>query len=1176
MTAIVGPNGCGKSNISDAIRWVLGEQSAKALRGSKMEDIIFNGTDAEKPMGMAEVSLTFTDCEGVLETEYNEVTITRRVFRSGEGQYFINRAPCRLKDIQRLFMDTGVGTNSYSLMEQGRIDRILSSRPDDRREVFEEASGITKFKADKKEAIRKLDHTEANLLRLADIVKEVKRQIISLQRQAGKARRYKELQSQLRGLDLYVSRKRLEEMEASSGRLQKSLNQFTNEHDELKKQIDTNEQRETSLRHEISEMENTISNAMDASMRARSELERARQLARVNRDRIAELKALTARDNRDVSESQQKIEAYREQLTELQKEAVTANQAKEQAEADLEQKRQVLLQHENALEEKRNTLRDNRNRGLELESRLAKLQNELADMEAKVRSEVVRRERLFAEDEEMKRAVESYEARLKEMDSARTRQKTALDESEEQLKALLAGRAEKQKNIQQLESEKNRLQQERASREAKLEMLLADDLADTFPAGAQMLLNPPDDLTVEQGKILGALADLVTVDKEYQTALESVLRAWQDAVVVNTPGTLRDLMTILEMRDEGPARLLAAETANQKEAGTPENLPGISIFSQLNCDEKLKSMLTGLLGPVQIVDSLEIPAIQGLTTCTWVTRTGSILRADGSGEYWAGGRQTNNPLRKKHLAEENRQAISELDRQLNSCTGKMDALKQEGEEHNEQVFQAQQRVDDARRTFAQAQGEFQVIEQEAKQAAKRAEAVAWELQSLTQAEGPKDNRRTEIAETIQNVKQQQADLRQAIQQQTRELEEQDEKRSTYLSEMTESRVHAAECRQKVEQIKHQAVPIESQIESLETMIKERAEGVSSYENRIHDLQRQIEEADNSIEPLEKKAAEYAAAHEETKKSRDSKSSELEQLQQVMRQQRNRMEEQQNKRSQIDVHLAEQKMRKQNLLDRIRADYHINEEQIAEEPEPEWENETPPSREDIDTSIAEIRTKLESMGPVNLVAIEEYKELEERYQFLTEQQEDLINAKQQLLDMIRKINNTTTEMFSDTFNAVNENFQVMFKQLFGGGSAKLVLLDEEDVLESGIEIIARPPGKKLQGVSLLSGGERTLTAVGLLFALYMVKPSPFCLLDELDAALDESNIGRFVDTVSGFIQKSQFLVITHNKRTISAADVLYGITMEKKGVSKIVSVKFSNHENDDNPDAKEPEDSAPEE
>jgi chromosome segregation protein len=394
--------------------------------------------------------------------------------------------------------------------------------------------------------------------------------------------------------------------------------------------------------------------------------------------------------------------------------------------------------------------------------------------------------------------------------------------------------------------------------------------------------------------------------------------------------------------------------------------------------------------------------------------------------------------------------------------------------------------------------------------------------------------------------------------QTEEQRKREQERGARLSEVTEKRVHLAELRQAADGLAAQREGLRVRMAELESLIHDRRKGLLTYHSRIEEMARQIEEARTRVQPIEETLRQHQETLSATRQQRESMTGQLQQMEEELRGKRAALDDLRTRRSHRDVEVAEQRMRRQNTVERIAQEYHLTPEEMENEPPPVWENDQKPERDTLETLIAELRTKLDSMGPVNLVAIEEHQELEERLNFLTTQQDDLVKAKEQLMEMIRRINRTTTEMFTNTFNQVNEHFQETFKILFGGGSAKLVLVNDEDILESGIEIIARPPGKKLQTVSLLSGGERTMTAVALLFALYIVKPSPFCVLDELDAALDDSNINRFVLMLEGFLKTSQFIVITHNRQTIEAADALYGVTMEKHGISKIVSVRFHKH------------------
>ena len=558
MMAIVGPNGCGKSNVSDAIRWVLGEQSPKALRGGAMTDVIFNGTDQAKPLAMAEVSLTLTGCETVLGTEYNEVTVTRRVFRSGEGQYFINKTPCRLKDIQRLFMDTGLGTNSYSVMEQGRIDQILSSRPDDRREVFEEASGISKYKADKKEALRKLEHTEANLLRLSDIIKEVKRQIISLQRQVGKAKRYKSLQDQLRACDVWLAKGRLAELDESLAALEAELKTHAAREEELRVGVEKAETRAAELRQDMAAVEGRIAAAMDAASEASGALARARELIRVNQERAQELETLSQRDSRETESAKASLAGHQDELDALKKDLIAATDAHESARQELEQRQAALAAHDQETAGARKRLQDLRTEALDLESRLARLQNEWNEIEARERTDLLRRERFAAEKAEAERAVESYAERLSLMGTQRDQKQAGAEEAQRQVADLRQSQAARAEQSAALQKEISKLASEAAAREAQVN-LLARSRAEArgFPSGAKKLLEKAAVPGVDAKQVLGALAEKVRADKDHQLALEAALRAWLDAVVAQDAAAALEIAKNLQAAQGGAVRLLA-------------------------------------------------------------------------------------------------------------------------------------------------------------------------------------------------------------------------------------------------------------------------------------------------------------------------------------------------------------------------------------------------------------------------------------------------------------------------------------------------------------------------------------------------------------------------------------------------------------------------------------------
>ncbi|HMP72930.1 MAG TPA: chromosome segregation protein SMC [Kiritimatiellia bacterium] len=1152
MTAIVGPNGCGKSNVADSIRWVLGEQSAKALRGGKMEDVIFSGTDTQKPHGMAEVSMTLADCEATLGLDYNEVTITRRVFRSGDGQYFINKAPCRLKDIHRLFMDTGIGTNSYSIMEQGKIDRILSSRPEDRRAVFEEASGITKYKADRKEALRKLEQTEANLLRLDDIIREVKRQIISLQRQAGKARRYQTMREQLQAYEVYGARLRVHDLDQALHTLQTRIASILEQDQTIRTGIAEAEEATTARRAELTAAEEDMAREMEEAVRLRTDLDRVRELIRTNHERIAELEHLSARDSRDADDARIRLDQHQTSRAEEAQRLAAAHQERDHADHALTAQVALLSEQDKAVADINRLLHQLRSEQVELDTRLAQQQNELAKIDAEERQNDLRLERLAAEQTETLRVVETLTARGNDMAATLATLVQAVETETARLEEAQRLRRDKAGAIAELKQLLADLKPKAAGKKAQIDLIdRSRDQQEGFPEGARRILKKDPALVTDPSAIIGPLADALHAEPDYQIALQAVLRPWLDALILRNEDDLRSLLNALDANQAGSARLVQADLPAPA-ASAPG---GNRLLDHVRVEPACRNLLETLIGQVLVVEGpadLPRPLPPG---STFVTQTGLVL-GHGTAERWSADGAATNPLARRQLRDSLARELDELNRHIDTHEQRLADLAREESTVETHIEDARRKLEEARRNHASAEGEHRVLLRQKKEAEQRVETVTYELNSLAERKSGGGDRRHAIAARMQEIRDRQGEIRATLGAKTEELRDHDQKRNTLQAAVTELRVTFSERRQTAEYLAHRIDQLDSRLRELSTLIEERSRGVDTYRERIEGLRTGIQTAEQRIPPLETETADLARRIDERKAAKDALLAELATTEQRLRDHRNQHEELNQKRSQAEVELAQQQIRRQNLVDRITGEYRITLEDIERCPEPQWENGEKLPREALDNFVAELRAKIEAIGPVNLVAIEEHAELEERYAFLTAQNSDLINAKQQLIEMIKEINKTTTDLFSTTFNQVNENFQKMFEQIFGGGTAKLVLTDEGDILESGIEIIARPPGKKLQTVSLLSGGERTMTAVALLFALYMVKPSPFCVLDELDAALDDANIGRFVRTVQGFLGDSQFIVITHNRQTIAAAGTLYGVTMEKQGISKIVSVKFS--------------------
>lgn len=1154
MTAIVGPNGCGKSNTSDAIRWVLGEQSAKALRGGNMADVIFTGTDSHKPLNMAEVSLTLADCEEALKTEYSEVTITRRVFRSGEGQYFINKKPVRLKDIQNLFMDTGIGRNSYSILEQGKIDQILSSRPDERRMVFEEASGITKYKADKKTTLRRLAETESNLIRLEDIIRENNRRIGSLQRQAGKARRYQAMKTELRGFDLYVTRKRLKEMEAEIFELEKQITSINEQVTAKRKEVETTENEASQAREDLANAEKAIAECMEESVRLRNEYQGAKQSIQVNHDRIKELEAYATRDSKDAEEAKTRLEEHRVSYQEQENRIATIMREREEAQGALKES----VDKQKDLEQRASTLREElngmRKQSIQLDDRNTQLHNELSEYDARERSAVIRKERLTAEKEESAKELNVATKKMGEMSAAIENAKVGVQKQKQFLDELVERKKNKSREINQLRQRINQLENEASAKRAKVELLTAPDAQnEAFPGGARFLLNKHESDNVDRSKVLGALAELFEVEPEFQTALEASLRTWLDAVVVEDVLVAQDFLRELVDREEGSARIL---TANIGEPYVSEETAGVALIDHLQYDQRVTNLVRYLLGSVRVLQTLDQLPEELDPYATYVTKSGAIIRNDGSVEYWKSNEQQGNPVAREQMLKQSQADLAKLEEEGKEKRKLLDALQGEESSTGKAEQEAREALNKARQGLASREGEFHVVSRSVKETEQRASRAEVQLNALLQQESGSGNQRAEISDEIEKIRTERANKRSRINEKEKQLEGLERERQTAGAAVTEKRIKFAELSQQVDHVSRQKDSMRERVKELEALIDERAKGITSYKERVEDLERQIEEAKGKIDPLEQALNEGNQKLEQHRSLRGERLKTVEEADTKLRESRATMDDMQTRKNKLEVTVAEHKVRHSNIIERLADEYQVSVEQLIEEPDPEWKDGKVPPMEELESKIAELKAKLDAMGPVNLIAIEEYQELEDQQQLLVHQQQDIIKAKHEMMEMIKKIDQTSTELFTKTFEQISENFQAMFKKIFGGGNAKLVLIDEDDVLETGIDIIAKPPGKQLQTVSLLSGGERTMTAVALLFSLYQVKPSPFCVLDELDAALDDANIGRFVAVVKEFVESSQFIVITHNQQTITAADVLYGVTMQQKGVSKVVSVKLT--------------------
>lgn len=1199
VTAVVGPNGCGKSNIADAIRWVLGEQSAKALRGGKMQDVIFEGAERRKPLQVCEVSLLFTDCEEQLGLQFNEIEITRRVSRDGQSDYYINGKACRLKDIQQIFMDTGVGRTSYSIMAQGQIDQILSSNPNERRAIFEEAAGITKYKSQRKEALSKLNAVETNLNRLNDVVDEVKRQINSLRRQASKALRYKRIRFRLQHLDLAHSGRQFDLLRVAVSEMDDRLRTLSAEVEKQRGQLSHREEEIEKKKAERAETNMRLQEVQQGVFDLRSRKEQAE-----NKGRLAEARR-TDLEGR-IGEAEDEILSIESQLAEIAKRAEGNAQIKQEqlhlvgnSDEVFQLRSQELASIQNQLTEAEKALEREKHSLMRYENDVARSRNQSSMIEVNVKSDQMRQASLDGEIADIKAdsqaVVESLaevQANIARIEEEAGRAEAAVTTAQEHVGASRGAYQELQQQIQEVD----RAMTQSGARLRLLQQL--EEKLEGFSDGAKAFLQGKLDHALGEENSRKPVTQHVNVPEEYTRAVETLLGAAVDAVAVRDPSAALTVVELLEQQKLGKACIqFPTVGGNGNGAGLPAFLkPAVTL---LDCEEEegeehpLKSLLAESYFTESAGDFITFwKENPGFPFVHVATAKGELI--DRRGLVFGGFSKAQGSSILKRSGE-----IQELTADVADHQRKLRALHKESEEQKERLAEAERAVDAARNALmgigekrSSLQAEARGLERSRDDVANRIKKLEHERESIQQRQKKSEEDLARISGQLTEAEQLLEGQRQKIarcEERLHELREEREKKRESLSEV---RFDLAEKRQRLEVLDRSLVEMEQRKRELTQTLESRRVEIRVTREQIANLVKEKEGQESEARRATEELAEMQTRVEAVRVSFAGLDSEISDLEKEVSQSRQRTEQVQREVNQIEVRLAEQRSKIGFVQEEVRREYQVELSEIDwqamlwhadEEPEgahpldlddeedaaPRKEAEkkkpiTPENREELEktdwgpiqTEIQALRSRIQSMGPVNLVAIEEYTELKDRFTFLSEQRDDLVKAREELVKAIDEINTRSQTQFQEIFEQIRKNFVYTFHTLFGGGSADLQLLEAEDVLDSGVDIVAQPPGTKLKSIFLLSGGQKTMTAVGLLFAIYMVKPSPFCVLDELDAPLDEANIGRFTKMLKQFVAKSQFIIITHNKRTISEASTIFGVTMEEKGVSKVVSMRFN--------------------
>lgn len=1160
ITGIVGPNGSGKSNVADAVRWVLGEQSAKQLRGGNMQDVIFSGTELRKPLGFASVAITLDNADHKLDIEYEEVTVTRRIYRSGESEYLLNGTACRLKDIHELFYDTGIGKEGYSIIGQGQIDKILSGKPEERRELFDEAAGIVKFKRRKNTALKKLADEEQNLVRVTDILSELTRQLEPLEKQSETAKIYLKKKEELKILDINMFLIELERIRQQSSELEEKYRIADSQMQATNQELEHTKAEYEQLEENLRLLENQIEETRQRS--SQSALDRQQMQNRVDllKEQIRSAKANESHDLERIQKMDQDIkdrDTEQKKLSEQKEELYRQNQAVRERmnlwEEELSGIRRSIQQQEQSSEEGKNSI--------------ILLLNQRASTKGKIQRYDAMLEQINIRKAQLRQRVLS----LKTDETEQTKQMEALEEEyrkiSEGVQKLIQQDQELEKKIHALTemlAEQNRQmeigQTAYHREESRLESLR--NITERYDGYGNSIRKVMEQKSQNPG-ILGVVADLISAPKKYEVAIETALGGSIQNIVTDNEQTAKYLIEFLKRGKFGRATFLPLTSMNRKQAFSNEAAlkeEGVlGLASDLVQFEPLyQGLVSQLLGKTLVIDHIDHAislARKYRQSIRMVTLEGELLNPGGS---MTGGafRNSSNLLGRRREIEELEDSVEALRRDMAAMQTAIGENRSQRNVLRETRSELQERLQKEQIRQNTAKMNLQQADQKSKEIQEGYIQLKTETQEIERQISEIQMNRNQILEDLQLSEKQEKELEDMIHKNQEFLEQEKQQESTKVKELEQIRLEFANSSQKAEFTKENLHRLQQEIRRLmeekqqiqENRQREDAE-ILSKEQEIKTVIDTIEAAKKEQENTEKQLLEFA---KEKEKLNDSHRGFF--------QKRDKLSEQKNNLDKECYRLNSMKEKLEEELEH-QTSYMWEEYEITPVRAQEYRMEEAPVRQEIKKDIAELKDQIRKLGNVNVNAIEEYKELLERHTFLENQHTDLVKAADTLKDIIQELDTGMRHQFEEKFREIRIEFDKAFKELFGGGKGTLELMEDEDILEAGIRIVSQPPGKKLQNMMQLSGGEKALTAIALLFAIQNLKPSPFCLLDEIEAALDDSNVSRFAKYLHKLTKNTQFIVITHRRGTMTAADRLYGITMQEKGISTLVSVNLIEKELD---------------
>lgn len=1154
VTAVVGPNGSGKSNITDAIRWVLGEQSAKSLRGAKMEDVIFAGSDSRRAQNFAEVTLTLDNADQGLPIEYSEVSVTRRVYRSGDSEYLINKQTCRLKDIVDLFMDSGLGREAFSIISQGRVEEILNSKAEERRTIFEEAAGVLKYKTRKKKAEGKLSETQDNLNRVNDILHELETQVEPLKIQASIAKDYLQQKEELEKIEVALTVYEIEDLHSKWEQLSRQLELHTEDEMKLSAVIQSKEAKVEELKDHIAAIDESVNDLQDVLLHASEELEKLEGRKEVLKERKKNASQNKDQLHGNMKELTMKIAELKEQ-----KEKHSALRGKVKAEAGklqkaLKEKQEQLKLFSENTEEKIESLKSDY---IEVLNRQAASRNELQNIDQQLSQQGQRSSRLEMDNEKFiadrkknEEKKQKIQSNLENLQKELENQVHLFRNEDRKLESLKNNYQKQEKTLYQAYQY---LQQAKSRQEMLEEM--EEDFSGFFQGVKEVLKARGSKL---QG-IEGAIAELIQVPKEYETAIETALGGAMQHIIVQDEQDGRSAIQFLKKNSYGRATFLPLSVIKGKKLNTTQmqSVQGHPAFigeaaSLIQFEERHQPAIENLLGNVVIARDLkganELAKLLQYRV-RLVTIEGDVVNPGGSMTGGAVKQKSTSILSRKGELEELKSRITDMESKTANLEKQVKLQKSEIQKQDLHIEQLRKTGEELRLMEQKVKGELLEAEFEEKSINERLSLYDMDKAQFSQDIERLLARKSELSVVLDQQQKQIANLDQEIKALTERKNTQQTSKETVVSEINELKISFASKSEQLNHAEDKLAAINSELavtqeklktvnEDLELLSSEMTNSSSGEQHLEEAAQQKLKEKNETLELI------ASRRNERLKLQASLEDLELE-VKELKRQHKGLigvLKDEEVKQNRLDVEL-------ENRLNHLREEYLLSFEAAKEEYPLQIEIEEARKR------VKLIKLAIEELGAVNLGAIEEYERVSERYEFLLEQKTDLQEAKDTLFQVIDEMDVEMKRRFEETFEGIRLHFESVFQSLFGGGRADLRLTQPEDLLNTGVEIVAQPPGKKLQNLGLLSGGERALTAIALLFSILKVRPVPFCILDEVEAALDEANVQRFSQYLKRYSAETQFIVITHRKGTMEEADVLYGVTMQESGVSKLVSVRL---------------------